>query len=81
MHRFPLTFVVKSLASETDLRELLRVEALRKYGVEAVVARYMQAVEEVINIPRLLAAFSDLVQAGFSKLWKKLFCRAASNST
>jgi hypothetical protein len=64
VHRFPLTFVVKSNDSEADVREQLRAEALRKYGVDAVVTRYMQAVEEVINIPRLLAVFEELAQAG-----------------
>ena len=64
VHRYPLTFVVKSLDSEVDVREQLRAEALRKYGVDAVVARYLQAVEEVINIPCLLAVFGDLVQTG-----------------
>lgn len=64
IHRFPLTFVVKSTDADTDVRAQLRSEALRKYGVDAIVARYMEAVEEIINIPRLVAVFEELVEAG-----------------
>ena len=64
IHRFPLTFVVKSLASDDDVRQQLRTEAMRKYGIDAIVARYMEAVEEIINIPMLLSIFKKLVPAG-----------------
>lgn len=64
VHRFPLTFVVKTTDDEATVREQLREEAQRKYGVDAVVARYMEAVEEVINIPRLVSIFETLLREG-----------------
>lgn len=64
VHRFPLTFVVKSTDSDADVRVQLRAEAHRKYGVDAIVARYMEAVEEVINIPRLVSVFEGIVRTG-----------------
>jgi hypothetical protein len=64
VHRFPLTFVVKTTDDEEVVREELREEAQRKYGVDAVVDRYMEAVEEVINIPRLVSIFNRLVRQG-----------------
>jgi hypothetical protein len=64
VHRFPLTFVVKSTDSEAEVRAQLQAEAQRKYGVDAIVARYMEAVEEVINIPLLVTVFEGLVGAG-----------------
>ena len=64
IHRFPLTFVVKSTDTDTEVRAQLRAEALRKYGVDAIVARYMEAVEEIINIPRLVLVFQGLVETG-----------------
>ena len=64
IHRFPLTFVVKSTDSDADVRIQLRTEALSKYGVDAIVSRYMEAVEEVINIPRLVSVFKELVKNG-----------------
>lgn len=62
VHRFPLTFVVKTTDAATAVLEQLRQAARRKYGVEAIVARYMEAVEEIINIPRLLSIFEELVK-------------------
>lgn len=64
VHRFPLTFVVKSTDSDADVRMQLYTEAHRKYGIEAIVARYMAAVEEVINIPCLLSVFEGVVRSG-----------------
>ena len=64
VHRFPLTFVVKSTDSDEDVRAQLRAEAHRKYGVDAIVARYMEAVEEVINIPHLVEVFEGVVRTG-----------------
>jgi hypothetical protein len=64
VHRFPLTFVVKSADSEDEVRAQLQREAKRKYGVEAIVARYMEAVEEIINITELVAIFRTLAEAG-----------------
>jgi hypothetical protein len=64
VRRFPLTFVVKTTDDDATVREQLRQEAHRKYGVDAVVARYMEAVEEIINIPRLVSIFETLVQEG-----------------
>lgn len=64
VHRFPLTFVVKSTDSEGEVRAQLHAEAHQKYGVEAVVARYMESIEEVINIPRLVEVFEGVVRAG-----------------
>ncbi len=64
VHRFPLTFVVKSTDSDADVRARLRAEAHQKYGINAIVARYMEAVEEVINIPRLVEVFEGLVGSG-----------------
>ncbi len=64
VRRFPLTFVVKTADDDAMVRDQLRQEAHRKYGIDAVVARYMEAVEEIINIPRLVSIFETSVQEG-----------------
>jgi len=64
VHRFPLSFVVKTTDPRATVLEQLRQEAQRKYGVETVVARYVEAVEEIINIPRLVSVFGELVKEG-----------------
>ena len=62
VHRFPLTFVVKSVDPEAEIRKQLRQEAQHTYGVNAVVEKYMSAVEELINIPRLFDLLARLVK-------------------
>jgi hypothetical protein len=64
IQRFPLTFVVKTNDSPDAVQAAIRDQARQKYGIEAVVNRYLEAVEEVINIPMLLSIFHDLVRAG-----------------
>jgi hypothetical protein len=64
IERFPLTFVVKTDESSGAVRSELHAKALRRYGVEAVVERYMEAVEEIINIPMLLQILERLVASG-----------------
>ena len=64
IQRFPLTFVVKTNDVPDVVRRQLRDQATRKYGVDAVVGRYMEAIEEVITIPGLLAIFGTIVEAG-----------------
>ena len=64
IQRFPLTFVIKtSEAPETIMRQL-QEQALKKYGIEQVVNRYMESVEEIINIPILIDHLKAIVENG-----------------
>lgn len=64
VQRFPITFVVKSELSVDALKASIRAQAEGRYSVTRVVDRYMSCVEEVINIPSLLALFDAVVKAG-----------------
>lgn len=64
IQRFPLTFVVKSNDSEDEIKRALEDQARAKYKVDAVVQGYMEAVEEIINIPRLLERMQSVIAAG-----------------
>jgi hypothetical protein len=64
IQRFPLTFVVKTSDEPYKILQNLRDQANRKYGVEAIVNRYMESVEEVINSTKLLTIFEAQVSAG-----------------
>lgn len=57
VQRYPITFVVKSDSSIESIRATIRVQALRSYGVSQIVERYMDSVEEIINIPELMERF------------------------
>ena len=64
MQRFPITFVVKATATEDEIRAAIRLQAIAKYKIEAVVESYMKAVEEIINVSDLVKAFDEVVQSG-----------------
>lgn len=64
IQRFPLTFVVKSLDPVGTIKENIEVQALIKYRIQAVVKSYMDAIEEIINIPILLERLNVVAAAG-----------------
>ena len=58
IERYPITFVVKSEDSSDELRKKLHDDAIKTYGIDAVVKKYMECIEELINIPRLKEVFN-----------------------
>jgi hypothetical protein len=61
------------------IRQRLEDGAREQYSVEPVVRKYMDAIEEIINIPRLLEIFDSIVAKGKIKevlgeiiLWSKV---------
>lgn len=64
IHKYPITFVVKNEDNQEILRELIRKNAIRIYSVEAVVEKYMDCIEEIINIPQLHTFFMKAVEQG-----------------
>jgi hypothetical protein len=64
VQRFPITFVVKSTDSPSDILAAIRAQAVKKYKIETVVNSYMQAVEEIINVESLIDCFRMLVKSG-----------------
>ena len=64
VQRYPITFVIKSDASAETLRTKIQEQAERIYPVKKIVARYMQCVEEIINIPMLMDRFHAVVVDG-----------------
>lgn len=64
IQRFPLTFVVKSLDSPEAIRREIQWQARTKYRIDAVVQSYMDAIDEIINIPRLLECLAKVISLG-----------------
>jgi hypothetical protein len=63
VQRFPITFVVKSDEPSDHIRSAIRAQAAAKYKIESVVDSYMAAVEEIINVKDLVAAFDAVVKS------------------
>ncbi|MBR4838842.1 MAG: restriction endonuclease [Bacteroidales bacterium] len=64
IERYPITFVVKSEEEEEELRKKLYNDAIKTYAVDAIVKRYMECIEELINIPRLREVFEEVNKRG-----------------
>lgn len=62
IQRYPITFVIKTELAEDEIYEKLESNAQALYGIKAIVQRYMESIEEVINIPKLTKIFSDQVK-------------------
>jgi hypothetical protein len=65
VQRFPITFVVKASETEDQIRAAIRLQAIEKYKIEAVVESYMKAVEEIISVSDLVKAFDEVVKSGW----------------
>ena len=64
VQRFPLTFIIKSNDSPEMLRKRIEEGAKRLYPVSRIVSRYMECIEEIINIDVLLDRFEQIFAEG-----------------
>ena len=64
IQRFPLTFVVKSNDPAASINDSIQMQAEAKYKIDAVVQSYMGAIEEIINIQRLLECLTEVIRLG-----------------
>lgn len=64
VHRYPITFVVKSEADAGEITNAIEAQARRQFGVNRVVARYMEAIEEIVNLPALRTHFEEAYSNG-----------------
>lgn len=62
IERYPISFVIKSTGSISSPTSKLRKGAELQYGIDAIVRKYMDCIEEVINIPVLKERFQLAVQ-------------------
>lgn len=64
IQRYPISFVIKTEMKEAEIYEQLESNANSVYGIRAIVQRYLDSIEEIINIPKLTAIFSEQVERG-----------------
>lgn len=64
VQRYPVTFVVKTNESPEEIVQKISHQAEEKYQIKAIVKKYIASVEEVINIPRLIEIFEQILMAG-----------------
>lgn len=64
VQRYPITFVVKSEDSVEQILARVEEQAIARYPIQAVIKRYMECVEEVINIPELMVRYNAVLHNG-----------------
>lgn len=67
VQRYPITFVVKTEQTVPEVLEKVKEQATDRYKVKAVVKRYMDSVEEVINMPELMKRLDLVLEKGKGK--------------
>jgi hypothetical protein len=62
VQRFPITFVVKSELAKDALLKFIETGARDYFPVDAIVARYMESIEELINLPILRDYLKKIIE-------------------
>jgi hypothetical protein len=65
IEHYPIRFVVKTNEDRESIYEHLRKGAFEQYGIEKIVNRYMESIEEVVNIPQLITFFNEAEKMGY----------------
>ena len=64
VQRYPITFVVKTNESSKEIIDKIALQAEAKYQIKVIVKKYIESVEEIINIPTLMKIFEQVLKAG-----------------
>ncbi|WP_395946132.1 hypothetical protein [Caedibacter taeniospiralis] len=64
VQRYPMTFVVKTNDSTDEILQKIEIQATEKYQIKAIVKKYLESVEEIINIPKLVKIFEQVLESG-----------------
>ena len=65
IQKYPITFVIKSIDDNEKLIDKIREKANKTYSIQAIVNKYMDCIEEVINIPTLNERFHQAIKQGY----------------
>lgn len=64
VQRYPVTFVVKTNESTKEILQKITHQAKTKYQIKAIVKKYIESVEDIINIPKLVEIFEEVLKVG-----------------
>lgn len=67
IEKYPITFVIKSSDSVELLKGKVLEQARKQFSINPVISRYMDCIEEIINVPILLNRFKEAINQGYLK--------------
>ena len=65
IQKYPVTFVVKSVEDIIVIKKKIENNANKSYSINAIVEKYMNCIEEIINIPILNERFNEAVNLNY----------------
>jgi hypothetical protein len=65
IERYPISFVIKSEEEVNELKRKLRTAAERQYPIKTIVEKYMNCIEEIINLAILRQRFKEATAQGY----------------
>ncbi|MCW6050372.1 restriction endonuclease [Microcoleus sp. A2-C5] len=65
IEKYPITFVVKSSDSDIEIKSKIEAQARKQYSINAIVSRYMECIEEIINVAIIIERFEEAVAKGY----------------
>jgi hypothetical protein len=65
IQKYPISFIIKSEETAEDILRKIRENAEKTYSIKAIVEKYMDCIEEVINISTLIERFNETKANGY----------------
>lgn len=65
IQKYPVTFVIKSGLTTKELLSKIKENANKTYSIRTIVDKYMDCIEEIINIPTLNSRLKEAVKLGY----------------
>ncbi len=65
IEKYPITFVIKATENKDKLVEQIKKKAEEQYSINRIVEKYMNSIEEIINLPILIECFQHAVEIGY----------------
>jgi hypothetical protein len=65
IERYPISFVIKSEEPLDALRQKLQQGAENRYSIKTIVQKYMDCIEEIINLSVLKDRFEEVIREGY----------------
>ncbi len=64
VQRYPITFVVKTNETSQEILQKITSQAEEKYQIKRIVNKYIESIEEIINIPALTNILEEIISVG-----------------
>ncbi|MDR2172446.1 MAG: hypothetical protein LBP59_20075 [Planctomycetaceae bacterium] len=67
IQKYPITFVIKSIEPVEKILQKIKENASKIYSIKPIVEKYMNCIEEIINITMLISRLEDAVKQGYQE--------------